>query len=375
MGEPIHLKELSIHGVSASAARAGEKVTLWTRLAITSEERIFHRVAQNLARIIEHCAAQEGKNVSISRAHTVLAVMRKDNSAELWVDTAAVNLNIILKRDAKAGQAIFESDIVDVTGMDFPAVEIGATDRVICLFREGWRFGLLFDFNPDDSFDRAAMRGALGMLYRTMRYRHLYDALTEKPIFQRLVAAGWFPFAEIITSEFNDLLSECEAGFELGEPEKKLIESFDKARLEAVFNRWMLKPHFARKEDLLRAAVDAFLARQPIPTIKIVLTEIEGVLAEAYKAVHRKRPKLKTLLAFAVQSAKDKTGAPDTLMFPEAFAEYLQEYTFAEFDPDGPAPKAGSRHAVGHGAADTQSYTQARALQAILTLDQLAFYT
>jgi hypothetical protein len=301
--------------------------------------------------------------------------MHKDNSAELWVDSAAVNLNIILKRDAKAGQAIFETDIVDVTGMDFPAVEIGETDRVICLFREGWRFGLLFDFNPDGAFDRAAMRGALGMLYRTMRYRHLYDALTEKPVFKRLVAAGWFPFAEIITSEFNDLLDECEAGFELDKPETKLIETFDRARLDAVFTRWMFKPHFAKKEALLRVAIDAFLARQPITTIKIILTEIEGVLAEAYKAVHHKRPKLKTLLAFAVQSAKEKTGAPDTLMFPEAFAEYLQMQTFADFDPEGPIPEAGSRHAVGHGAADSESYTMARALQAILTLDQLAFYT
>jgi hypothetical protein len=37
--------------------------------------------------------------------------------------------------------------------------------------------------------------------------------------------------------------------------------------------------------------------------------------------------------------------------------------------------QAGSRHAVGHGAAAADSYTDARALQALLTIDQLAFYT
>ncbi|MDP1948909.1 MAG: hypothetical protein Q8L77_15565 [Nitrospirota bacterium] len=36
---------------------------------------------------------------------------------------------------------------------------------------------------------------------------------------------------------------------------------------------------------------------------------------------------------------------------------------------------AGSRRAVGHGAAPRESYTMPRALQAILTLDQLDFYT
>jgi hypothetical protein len=284
-------------------------------------------------------------------------------------------LNVILKRGAKAGEAILEQDIVDVNGMDFPAVAIGATDRVICLFREGWRFGLLFDFNPDEQFDRSSMRAALGTLYRTMRYRRLYDALKDEPTFKRLVAAGWFPFAEIITSEFNELLGSCEAGFDLTEDEEKIIASFEKQRLEKVFERWMLKPHFAGKEGLLRAAISAFLAGEPIASIKIVLTEIEGILADAYKAAHGKRAKLKTLLAFAVQSAAEKTGAPDTLLFPSAFADYLKDYTFADFERDGPAPKAGSRHAVGHGAADSQSYTMARALQAILTLDQLAFYT
>jgi hypothetical protein len=60
---------------------------------------------------------------------------------------------------------------------------------------------------------------------------------------------------------------------------------------------------------------------------------------------------------------------------PAAFARYLAAYTFANFDPTGPLGTAGSRHAIGHGAEDAGSYTQARALQALLTLDQIAFYT
>jgi hypothetical protein len=374
-GEPILLKELNIHGVAATAARQGDKVQIWTRLAMTSDERIFHRVAQNIARLIEHSAAQSRKPVSLATAHTVLVVLHKDNTADLWVDSAAVNLNILLKRGARAGEAIFENDIADVTGMDFPLVEIGQTDRIICLFREGWRFALFFDFNPDDNFDREWMRRTLARLHRTMHYRHIYDALSDEPTFKKLIAAGWFPFAEILGSEFTEFVTTCEAGFELSEPEDKLISSFDEERLTRIFNRWMLKPHLAGKEQILRAAISAFLAREPIAAIKIVLTEIEGILAEAYKAIHNRRAKLKTLLAFAVQSAEEKSGAPDTLLFPSAFAEYLRNHTFADFDPSGPAPKAGSRHAVGHGAADTHSYTMSRALQAILTLDQLALYT
>jgi hypothetical protein len=62
-------------------------------------------------------------------------------------------------------------------------------------------------------------------------------------------------------------------------------------------------------------------------------------------------------------------------LFPAAFGRYLETHTFANFDPASKKGSAGSRHAVGHGAAAQDSYTMTRALQAILTLDQLAFYT
>jgi len=43
------------------------------------------------------------------------------------------------------------------------------------------------------------------------------------------------------------------------------------------------------------------------------------------------------------------------------------------FDPTAGPGATVSRHAVGHGAAEAAAYTQTRALQALLTLDQIAF--
>jgi hypothetical protein len=137
----------------------------------------------------------------------------------------------------------------------------------------------------------------------------------------------------------------------------------------------MAKPHFQGKERLLRSALNNFALGDSVAVLKIVLTEIEGILGEAYRKTYGKGAKLKKLLEFAVQSAEQKAGQPDTLLFPAAFANYLQSHTFAEFDPIARTGNACSRHAVGHGEADADSYTQVRALQALLTLDQLAFYT
>ena len=217
---------------------------------------------------------------------------------------------------------------------------------------------------------------ALGTLHRTLRYRHLYQAVNDPAIFDPLLSAGWFPFVEIITGEFRILTQHIEAGFDIAKIEEKIIAAFDATRLNYLFERWIAKPHFAARAALLKEAVDAFIAQKPVAVIKIVLTEIEGVLNDAYKAANgRQGGKIKDLLAFVQTSAEHRAGGSDTLFFPAAFGSYLAAHTYANFDPVAQTGTAASRHAVGHGAAAQDSYTMTRALQAILTLDQLAFYT
>lgn len=373
-GEPYRLGDVNIHGVAAKASRQGETAEIWTRLAITSDERNFHRIADNLCNVIDHSARQSGVFPNLKRADTILLIMKPDNSGELWVDTAAIAMQAMMKRDMAAGSPVFENDIGDITGMDFPCIDFAPEDRVICIFRQDWRFALYFDFNPNGAFDRPLMAKCLGMLFRNLRYRHLYDTLADQASFDQLVARGWFPFVEMI-GEFSQLSSAVESGFDLVETESTLCQSFSDERLSRMLLRWLQKPHFSAREEILRQAISAYSAGLFAPTIKTILTEIEGILADAYRKAHGKSARTKALLEYAIKSAEERAGAPNTLLFSAAFAHYLSASTFMNFDPKGPKGSAGSRHAVGHGAADPASYTKARALQAILTLDQLAFYT
>ncbi|WP_221989571.1 hypothetical protein [Rhizobium laguerreae] len=375
IGTPIKLSDLMLDGVTAEAARSGDAVKIWTRLHLTSDDRFFHRIVEGLAAHVEYRAREAGHYISLTRSGFILLVIHPDNTGDLWLDTAAVTLQVLAKRSMVAGTVLFENDIADLTAMSFPLVEIGPHDRVVCIFREGWRFALFFDFNPKGELAIADMERDLGTLHRRLKYRDLYDAIADENVFGRLIDAGWFPFVEILGREFRNLATQCEAGFELEEVEKKLLAAFNAQRIESMFVRWMAKPHFAGKERLLRSALNNFAAGDSIAVIKIVLTEIEGILREAYRRVQGKGAKLKRLLEFAVQSAEAKAGQPDTLLFPAAFGHYLKSYTFADFDPVARTGNAGSRHAVGHGEADADSYTHVRALQALLTLDQLAFYT
>lgn len=264
LGEPLRFTEVEpFGGFSAEAARPGQTIKIWTRLALTSDEPLFHRLVDGLDRVIRHMAEKAGVGVSLRRVNTVLLVFKPDNSAELWMDTAAVVMRCAVKRAIAARTVVFESDIADVTGMSFPCVEIGAQDKVLCLFREGWSFGFAFDFNPEGKLDLEGLQIMLGTLYRRLRYRHLYQALTDPTIFDTLVAAGWFPFVEIITTEFRELAQQVEAGFDIAEIEPKIIEAFDVARLSHLLERWAAKPHFAARDGLLKEAVEALWLRSP----------------------------------------------------------------------------------------------------------------
>lgn len=373
-GEPIKLTDVRLSGIAAEPGRKGQTIKVWSKLALTSDEPLFHRAAEGLIPALSSWATRAGATVDLRRADLLLLVIKPDHTAELWVDAAAVSLNLLVKRDIKAGAAVFEKDIADVVGMSFPAVQISSKDRILCLFRQDWRFALFFDLKEEGIGSLPEVEKTLGTLYRALKHRHLYEALANETVFASLIRAGWFPFVELLGHEFKELADHSAAGFDLDEVEARIVDGFDNQRVDRMLKRWLAKPALASREKLLTSATNAFKARDPIATIKIVLTEIEGVLIDAYRAANGKSAKLATLLQFAISSAEKKAGSADTLLLPTAFGRYLTEYTFCNFDPEGPPGSAGSRHAVGHGVADPASYTDVRALQCLLSFDQLVFY-
>lgn len=376
IGDPIHLKDLNFAGISAEAARGGQKVQIWTRMALTSNQELFQRIIGNIALCVEHAARSVGEPTCLSRAQTVFLVMHPDNTGELWVDKAAMCTYNSLKRPnpIARGTILFDNDIADVTGLWFPYTNVGPKDRIICIIREGWRFALYFDFNPDGDLAIEEAKRALGTLFRRMHYADLYAALAHEPTFGGMVAAGWFPFLELGQAETRTLLSSIEAKLPLEEAERALISSFDEARLERMFQRWLERSHLKEREAILRPAINAFKSSEPVSVVKIVLSEIEGVMSDVYFREEGERPyRIKRLLNFMIEQAKEKAGDEDTLFFPVEFGNYLKEYTYSDFTV-GDVGSAGSRHAVSHGAVAGSEYTMTRALQALLTLDQMAFY-
>lgn len=375
IGEPIRFKDVeNFVGFAVSLARGGETVKVWTRLSVTSDESIFHKLVEEFADAIRGMSKPGESVVDIKRANVVLLVIRHDLTADLWVDSAAISLLCAVRRAVSSGEVIFENDIADVAAMSFPDVNIEKSDKVLCIFRQDWRFGFAFDMNPNGDLDLDNFNRTLGALYRTLKYKHLYQFLSNQDAFNELVGRGWFPFVETIGSEFMKILSHYESGFDISEVEQEIVASFTSERLTRVYERWQSKQHFATRSLILKSALDSFERKDAISAIKIILTEIEGVLNDAYRAENNGvGARLKTLLEFAEKSGERKAGGSETLFLPLAFGHYLRKCAFADFDPVSKDGTASSRHAISHGEAPQESYTMVRALQVLLTLDQLAF--
>lgn len=160
-------------------------------------------------------AVQLNIAVDISHYKTVLLVLKDDQTAELWLDTAAVAMKCIVTRDVAAGTVVFQQDIGDITALRFPCVSFGASDQVLCLIREALGFALAFDMNPSQQLDMAGFERELGRLYRRLRYRHLYEIVGDNQSLDRLITKGWFPFVEILHDEFGKILGHHEANLAL----------------------------------------------------------------------------------------------------------------------------------------------------------------
>lgn len=373
---PIRITNVQpILGVLAQGAEQGKAVYVLGQLSITSHHAMFRTVASSLAGVIRQWGHQANLAIDITRVSTMLAVLHQDNSVDIWLENLDVCMTCVAKRAMDAGSPVFGNDISDILALTFPDLDISPTDRVIFIFRDGWEFGLAYDLQTGRVFDRPAYERQLGRLMRELRYSDVYQVLQDDAAQAELFRSGWFPFAEIISSEFRTLLAEVGDGSRLLRTEERLLKAFDEARLDRMLDRWLNRAPLHARSALLKSGLSAFIRSDPHACIKILITEIEGVLQDAYREAHEgKTAKLKSLVKFASQLGVKRAGAPQTLLFPESFGSYLTQQTFAAFSPAEGNGSASSRHAVGHGAAQQDSYTMTRALQVILTIDQLAFY-
>ena len=221
------------------------------------------------------------------------------------------------------------------------------------------------------------MQTRLGQLYRYLAFQYVYQSLESEPIFQKMVSDGWFPFVEILGNEYKTLFETYQnEKFTYDDKVKILLESFDETRLKKITDKWWENPFFQEKHELLQTGINAFLRGTKldyISCVKNLYPEIEGILRSVYRAHHEESAyRIQKLLEHLLEVGKSTVDDNHSLLLPQDFLKYLNNSFFKDFDPDTATDDL-SRHSVSHGAASTTGYSAERALQALLTLDQIYF--
>ena len=380
----IHIDEVQepIDGFFDSFSSDG-LANIQVSLDLTSDEPSFYKL---IGRISSTYFSSKECSVNVGSIHTFLILVHSDLSADIYINDFLVTTKVRFKRSLKSfelGTLIKHSDIADICELNFPDINIQDSDSVVCCLKVGWKFLLYFNScsRHGQKLDVASMFAVLGDLYRYLSFQEVYDTLESETRFKEMVDDGWFPFVEILGADYEGLATSYENGRPTSNHDVEiLLKKFDEARVKGMTEKWWEKPLFQKKRGILQAGIDAFLQGTEggyINCIKNLYMEIEGIMQVLYFEDNEEGTRsIQKLLDHLKAVAKGAVDAENSLLFPQYFLEYLTGSIFKEFDLANSAGNTTelSRHSASHGVAEVDVYTPARALQALLTLDQIYFY-
>lgn len=370
----IHLDKVQdFVGFALGNAKQHESVKVQTRLLTTSDEPKFYEYIEEISNVFLSKAG-----VFTNAVFKFLVLIHKDLSADLYINNFPVNAEISPKRSILKGEGIRKEDIADIHSLRFPDIEIAETDKVIYCFKVGWKFGLFFDLNRQNNLDVNEMYLALGGLYRYLLFQDVYKVLESKAQFDEMMKDGWFPFIEIVGDDYKALSKAYKNKFDFENRVKKVVDNFNKPRVEKITSKWWSNQIFKDKQRIIEAGINAYLRGDNedfINCIKTLLSEIEGILRIKYFRDTNLGNKVKVpeLLKHLLNKGRTKYESDYSLFLPLSFFKYLEEVIFANFNLEVGKVDL-SRHSSSHGVAKPEDYTKARALQMILILDQIYFY-
>ena len=355
-------------GITMKAANEGEQVEVLQKAFITSYQNDKYHLFDEIF--------SPFSDLNMENLNRILIVMRKEKA--YIYRNYPVRLRVKSKVDIEPYRIIFENQISDIIEVRFKDqifdLDVKDGDKIVWLFRINWEFGLYFDFSKQMKVDHLWQE--LGLCYKKLKFNSMYLFLSNQDNFGALMNRGWFPFLQIIGNQFDALRLSINDTKGIEIVEKEMINSFNAEKIDQITKYWWRNEIFKEKRFLISAGIDAYKKGSPIDIInciKNLATEIEGIIRLDYHRVKGKKPNTNELKKYVSGRAKLNFSSPQSLGFPDHFFNYLDNVFFRQFDIEKGDVKL-SRHTAAHGVADKEEYTKTRALQLILTLDQIYFY-
>jgi hypothetical protein len=367
-GKPSLKEEFKIDGFATKLSLPGEAAYFIQKSILTSYSIDFPNYIKN---IIQFAKCGEPNNLLIR--------IDKNNTAKIFADNFPMMQLMMIKKDINKFGLVYEDDIVDITEVSFKddVVDCSIQDgeKVIWIFRKSYSFGLYFDLTG--KLNAEVARKEMADAFKNLSYFSFYKSLEDEQ-YRRLLELGWFPFIRIMGARYNELFSYISSKKEHA-IDSWIEQHFTKNYIEKFTEKWWRKESFKSKKTIIESGLKCFYDKNYPACISTLTPMIEGVANEAFlkdPKNHSKKPlgtKGKDTIKFLHAKSIEKFTSNFSLALPHKFKEYLDEFFFKSGMQQSNLSKA-NRHPIAHGRADSDSYQIERAIQTILTLDQMAFY-
>lgn len=362
----IQLKKTPV-GHAVSATRPGETVSVQV-LEFTSTddgEHFINRLEGLPTQILEILTPQQ--RIFPSQVDHLLAIIRPDNSATVYVNELPLLAKVRLIRCVETGTAIRKDDILNIERLELG--KIPPDCGLLLLISSGWRKGLFYDFGPlsgrkePRDYDPSVV---FGQIFTHLTFQERFKISEE--VWTALFAKTWYPFLGMGSGLIGKLISHAEAGWDLDELTDEVASRLHDA-LDSYLEQWRRRPVFEGHMDILGRVVDHFKAGDYISCTGLLYPRIEGLLRSHFK--------LSGKLWKATPAGLAKTAVEGvsigSLIIPHRFEEYLNDVYFRTYDSRTSIPKELSRHTVSHGEALAESFNKKGATVGLLVIHQLGF--
>lgn len=302
-----------------------------------------------------------------------LIIIDSDNNCNVKINFP-LTIDVCLNRGCKPGEPIYKSDIIDIRGLRLgnPDEPITIPDNcaVIFFFTHNWLRGLYYDFLPlvGKKSGFSDYGSLFGYLFSILSHPELFKDYSLYS--EQIMARGWFPFIHIIGKDvFKNLIESIKQEIYIDEAELEVIKVCDQS-IEEMIPKWIKKEPFLNKLDFFRSGIDSYVNGDYIASIHTLLPQIEGVihLYDEKNPFSGSIPKCREKL---LELANEKGAG--FLFLKEEFDNYLKTQYYENFDLTQGSPEL-TRHSTSHGVVSSSEFSKKRALQIILTIDQIYYY-
>jgi hypothetical protein len=363
-------------GYTLYTVKEGEQATLVTRELVSSEDAdLFQTRVDGIPRILLS-RLPEDKAEELLPVRYMVAILRPDTTATLYLDTIPNDLNPFIhatpKRIRNDGEHPTLDDIADVEKPEYRGISFPPDAGIVVLFRVGDRKGFFYDLTPlvEDRKPREFdVEKSLGYFFCYLSQQHLFEI--EDADWKFMFDSQWFPFITLTVKTRQQLVERAKSRLPLDDLLPTITEEL-KGHCENL--RAKIKAHsvFTPHAVLLEHALNRYIEGDYISSTAIIYPRIEGIMRSLHKASGLQTKATQSALAVAAVQARNNVDKSGILLLPEKFRSYLEDVYFANFDPNAPATL--SRNSVGHGVAEQADYNEKAATIGLLVIDQISYF-